>query len=165
MDDKKKVVLTNLCNYEITVSIPELHFTRKFPRKGAKISVDKDLFIEMANDPGLIYMLETGMLYLDDMETKIDLGLEPEGASEPQNIKMLTDKDYERYLTRMPVSELKSTIDTMQVEQVKSLVDYAIAHEITDISRCDILKKVTGTDVIRAVQLNRAAKEPLSDEE
>ena len=40
MDDKKKVVLTNLCNYEITVSIPELHFTRKFPRKGAKISVD-----------------------------------------------------------------------------------------------------------------------------
>ena len=154
-----------LCNYEITVSIPELHFTRKFPRKNARVSIDRDTFVEMANDPGLMYMLETGMLYLDDMETKIELGLEPEDATEPQNIKMLTDKDFERYLTVLPVSELKGVLDKMQVEQVKSLVDYAIRNEITDIGRCDILKKKTGTDVIRAVQLNRAAKEPLSDEE
>ena len=164
MDDNKKVTLTNMCKHEVTISFPELHITRSFPRKGAQVKFDREVFMEMIYDPGLMNMLQDGVLFLDDMDIKKEIGLEPEDAETPQNIKMLSDKDIERYLKVMPASELKGVLKTLKREQIDSIIDYAIEHEITDINRCDVLKKITGRDIIRAVQLNRAAKEELPEE-
>lgn len=164
MDDKNKVTLTNMCKHAVTLSFPELRITRTFAGKGAHVSFDKDIFMEMVYDPGLMYMLENGMLFLDDMDIKKELGLEPEDATEPQNIRILTDAEIKRYLTVLPVGELTGVLKKLKKEQIDSVIDYAIEHELTDISRCDILKKMTGRDVIRAVQLNRAAKEELPEE-
>lgn len=165
MDDKKKVTLTNMCKHEITVSFPELHIIRHFPSKGATVKFDRDTFMEMVYDPGLMYMLENGMLFLDDMEIKKELGLEPEDATEPENIIVITDKDIKRYLTVMPIGEFKKAIKKLKKEQIDSVIDYAIENEIVDMERCDILKKMTGRNIIKAIQFNRDNKEPLSENE
>lgn len=164
MDDKKKVTLTSMCKHEITISFPELHIIRHFPTKGAKIKFDADIFMEMAYDPGLMYMLENGMLFLDDMDIKKELGLEPEDAVEPENIVILSDKDIKRYLTVMPVGEFKKTLKKLKKEQIDSVIDYAIENEIVDMERCDFLKKMTGRDIIRAIQLNRDSKIPPTED-
>lgn len=161
MDDKKRITLTNMCKHEISLSFPEFHFVRTLPKKGATVKIDRETFLEMVYDPGLSYMLQSGMIFLDDMEIKKDIGLEPEDAEEPKNIKMLSDKDFERYLKILPITELKSVLKSLKKEQIDSLIDYAIEHEIVDMTRCDILKQMTGRDIVRAIQLNREAKEEL----
>lgn len=165
MDDKNKVTLISMCKQPITLSFPELRITRTFPRKGSKISFDKNAFSEMVYDPGLTYMLENGMLYIEDMEVKKEIGLEPEDADEPKNIKILTDAEMKRYLTVLPANELQTKIKSLKREQIEALVDFAIENEYSDYSRCEVIKKLTGRDIIRAIQLNHQAKEPVKEDE
>ena len=92
------------------------------------------------------------------MDVKIALGLEEEGAKAP-TIVILSDSDLNRYLTAMPTFEFKEKVKTLGREQIQALVDYAIEHELTPYDKCEILKEITQTDIIRAVQLNRDDKE------
>lgn len=165
MDDKNKVTLISMCKQPITLSFPELRITRTFPRKGSKISFDKNAFSEMVYDSGLTYMLENGMLYIEDMEVKKEIGLEPEDADEPQNIKILTNEEMKRYLTVLPANELQTKIKSLKREQIEALVDFAIENEYSDYSHCEVIKKLTGRDIIRAIQLNHQAKEPVKEDE
>ena len=47
----------------------------------------------------------------------------------------------------------------LSYEQKNSLVDYAIANEIANLDKCEFLKEITGIDIYKAIQLNRADKE------
>ena len=69
-----------------------------------------------------------------------------------------------RMMTVMPVFEFKEEIKTVPKEQVLNLVDYAVEHEYSDINKCDVLKEMTGIDVISAIRLNREDKEPVKGE-
>ena len=93
------------------------------------------------------------------MDVKIELGLEPEGATEPENIIILNDAQRQRLLTVAPIRDLKEMLGKISYEQAQELTEYAIDHEITDINRCEVLKTATGVDVIKAVLLRRQAKE------
>ena len=93
------------------------------------------------------------------MDVKIELGLEPEGATEPENIIVLNDAQRQRLLTVAPIRDLKEMLGKISYEQAQELTEYAIDHEITDINRCEVLKTATGVDVIKAVLLRRQAKE------
>jgi hypothetical protein len=92
------------------------------------------------------------------MDVKIALGLEEEGAAAP-SIVVLSDNELNRYLTVMPIFEFKTKVKTLGREQIQALVDYAIEHELTPYDKCEFLKEITQTDLIRAVQLNREDKE------
>ena len=47
----------------------------------------------------------------------------------------------------------------MSKEQIHSIVDYAVMHEITNYDKCSYLKELTDFDIIRTVQLNHDDKE------
>ena len=51
-------------------------------------------------------MIDSGMLYIEDMAVKKELGLEPEDAKEPVNIIVLSDKEMRHYIT-MPLAQFK----------------------------------------------------------
>ena len=86
MDKSNKVKVTSMTTGRLGVIIPEYNFNRTWPNKGSSMLVDKDVLEQLMFNEGVRYMFDNGMLYIEDMETKKELGLEPEDATEPVNI-------------------------------------------------------------------------------
>lgn len=156
--ENKQVMITNTIKSRVGINVPELHLKRVWEKKGVKKPIDFETLQQAFYDSSVEYLLREGILYIDDMEVKIALGLEEEGAKAP-SIVVLSEADLNRYLTAMPLFEFKEKIKTLGREQIQALVDYAIEKELTPYDKCEILKEITQTDIIRAVQLNREDKE------
>lgn len=162
--ENKKVKVKSLVNGRLGIKLPDLRLNVRWDRKGQTRMIDFEALQEAMFDYGTEYMFKQGMLGIEDMETKIALGLEPEGATEPQLIKVLNDEQMKRMMTVMPIFEFKNEIETIPKEQILNLVDFAIQNEYSDIKKCDILKEITGIDIISAIRLNREDKEPIKGE-
>ena len=150
--ENRKVTIESLSTGRVGIDIPELHLRRRWEKKGAKTTIDLDTLKEAIYYKGVSNLFTDGFL-------KIELGLEPEGATEPENIIILNDAQRQRLLTVAPIRDLKEMLGKISYEQAQELTEYAIDHEITDINRCEVLKTATGVDVIKAVLLRRQAKE------
>lgn len=143
----------------ISVNISDLRFKREWPNKGASIPIEREALEEMMYDSGFKYMIDTGMLYIEDLEVKKELGLEPEDATEPVNIIVLSDNDMKRMMTAMPQFEFDAKLKTLNYEQMLALADFAIKNELGDFGKCDAIKKACGKDILTAIRLNREDKE------
>ena len=110
-------------------------------------------------DPGFHNMLTMGMLYIEDMEVKKELDLEPQDAVEPVNIIVLNDKQKRQYLTELSLVGFKDKVKKLGRTQLEELADYAIDHRLLDVDKCNVLKEACGRDVINAVRLNEQNKE------
>lgn len=157
--ENKKVMVKNETNSRVGINLPDLKLKRTWEKKGVTRPIPFEDLQQAMYDPGVEYLFRQGMLSIDDMEVKIELGLEEEGTEEPTNIIILSDNEKQRYLKVLPLNEFKIKISELSYEQINNLVDYAIEKEFTDIDKCDLLKEKTGIDIIRAIQLNRQAKE------
>ena len=143
----------------ISVNISDLRFKREWPNKGASVLIEKETLEEMMYDSVFKYMIDTGMLYIEDLEVKKELGLEPEDATEPVNIIVLNDNDMKRMMTAMPQFEFDAKLKTLNYEQMLALADFAIRNELGDFGKCDAIKKACGKDILTAIKLNREDKE------
>lgn len=143
----------------VSVNISDLRFKREWPNKGASVLIEKETLEEMMYDSGFKYMIDTGMLYIEDLEVKKELGLEPEDATEPVNIIVLSDNDMKRMMTAMPQFEFDAKLKTLNYEQMLALADFAIKNELGDFGKCDAIKKACGKDILTAIRLNREDKE------
>lgn len=143
----------------ISVNISDLRFKREWPNKGASVLIEKETLEEMMYDSGFKYMIDTGMLYIEDLEVKKELGLEPEDATEPVNIIVLSDNDMKRMMTAMPQFEFDAKLKTLNYEQMLALADFAIKNELGNFGKCDAVKKACGKDILTAIKLNREDKE------
>lgn len=143
----------------VSVNIPDLRFKREWPNKGSSIPIERETLEEMMYDSGFKYMIDTGMLYIEDLEVKKELGLEPEDATEPVNIIVLNDNDMKRMMTAMPQFEFDAKLKTLNYEQMLALADFAIKNELGDFGKCDAIKKACGKDILTAIKLNREDKE------
>lgn len=153
MDKKVKVV--SLVSQRVVLTVPDLRLRRVWERKGAVAVIPFEQLEEAMYSPGVENLFKNGILGIDDMETKIALGLEPEGAKAPVNIITLNDEQRKRYLTVMPLHEFKEEIKKLPIEQINELAAYAIEHEILDFDKSEIIKKYVDVDIMRAVKLNR----------
>ena len=153
MDKKVKVV--SLVSQRVVLTVPDLRLRRVWERKGAVAVIPFEQLEEAMYSPGVENLFRNGVLGIDDMETKIALGLEPEGAKAPVNIITLNDEQRKRYLTVMPLHEFKEEIKKLPIEQINELAAYAIEHEILDFDKSEIIKKYVDVDIMRAVKLNR----------
>lgn len=156
--ENKQVMITNTIKSRVGINVPDLLLKRVWEKKGVKKPIEFNILQQAFYDPSVEYLFREGILYIDDMDVKIALGLEEEGAETP-SIVILNDSDLRRYLTAMPLFDFKQKIQTLGREQIQALVDYAIENELTPYDKCEILKEITQTDIIRAVQLNRDNKE------
>ena len=143
----------------VSVNISDLRFKREWPNKGASVLIEKETLEEMMYDSGFKYMIDTGMLYIEDLAVKKELGLEPEDATEPVNIIVLSDNDMKRMMTAMPQFEFDAKLKTLNYEQMLALADFAIKNELGDFGKCDAIKKACGKDILTAIKLNREDKE------
>jgi hypothetical protein len=61
-------------------------------------------------------MIDTGMLYIDDMQAKIDLGLEEPGTETPTRIKVFTPEQILTLLKIKKYDDFKAEIDSVSIE-------------------------------------------------
>lgn len=128
---------------------------RVWNKKGQKLPVSKDTLREAIYEPGVEYMFKNGILYIDDMDFKIELGLEVEGTKEPTQIARVDDKYLNRVLKLMPVSDMKKAIDKMSLVQKQELVDYAVCQNDIQLDRLKIVSDKCNVDILKAIELKR----------
>lgn len=155
----RKVNVKSTVEGMVGVKLPELHFARTWPKKGTVIPIDIDILKEGMYDNGLRVMLQEGILYIENMQDKIELDLEPEGAETPQEIIVLSDKEKLELLKDTSLIIFKERLAKLSKTQVEELAEYAITNEILDLEKSKVIKNLTGRDIIKAVQLNRDSKE------
>ena len=161
MEDKIKVV--NLVSARVNIDLPDVRLKRIWERKGAVKTIPFDQLEEAMYHPGVEALFREGTLGIEDLEVKKRLGLEPEDATEPVNIIILDDAQRKRYLTVMPLHEFKEKIQELPREQVSELAYFAIEKEYADFDKDEIIKKMTGIDIIGTIQMNKADKEEIKE--
>lgn len=158
-DDKQKVRVISTLKNKVTVNVPDIRFSRTWIAAGAAVNIDKETLEELMYDPGFRNMIQMGILYIEDLEVKKELGIEPEEATEPVNIILLSDKEKKYYLTELSLVGFKDKIKKLSKNQLEELADFAINNKLVDIDKCKVLKEACGRDVIGAIRLMELDKE------
>ena len=165
MNENSKVMVKSGVKGRVGVSLPELRFKRQWPKMGAMVPMEFSILQEAIFNDGFSRMLKNGVLVIEDMEAKIALGLEPEGATEPVNTFSLNEMQMVKLLKVDPIDSFKETISKLSKDQLMSLCDIAIEKEIYDFEKTDLLKKKTNIDIRKAIELNRKDKEEVITDE
>ena len=160
MEEKaSKVKVVSMVKHRVSVIVPEIRFNRTWPSAGSSVTIDRDVLEDLMYDVGFSNMLKMGMLYIEDMQVKKDLDLEPQDATEPVNIIVLNDKEKKKYLTELSLVGFKDKVKKLSRTQLEELANYAIDNRLVDIDKCKVLKEACGRDVINAIRLNELNKE------
>lgn len=154
--ENKKINVISTVDATVGIDDPQVRFSRTWERKNTVRQIEFDTLRELSYNPGVWNMFLMGILYIDDMEAKIELGLEDPDAKEPEKIIVLTDAQRKRYLTVMPIQEFKQNCAKLGLNELNNLVDYAIDNEIVDYDKASYLKQLTQRDIIKTIELNRA---------
>ena len=153
MDKSEKVKVISTLKNKVVVVLPELHFSRTWQTAGAVVSIPKDTLEELMYDIGFANMIKEGILYIEDMEVKKDLGIEPEDATEPVNVILLSDKEKRYYLTELSLVGFKDKLKKLSRNQVEELADFAIKNKLVDIEKCKLIEEICGRKILKAIEL------------
>ena len=156
-----KVIVTSMVSGNVGLTLPHLRVNKTWPKKGTKLPVEKEILREAIYEPGVEYMFKNGILYIEDMDFKIELGLEAEGAKAPTAIVPVDEKYLERLLKRMPVAEMKQAIKGMNDNQKREMIEYASEQNDIQLDRLSAIKELTGTDLFKVIELKRQKGELL----
>jgi hypothetical protein len=151
----EKVIVTSMVGGNVGLTLPHLRVNKTWPKKGTKLPIEKDVLREAIYEPGVEYMFKNGILYIEDMDFKIELGLEEEGAKAPTAVVPVDEKYLERLLKRMPVAEMKLTLKKMNDNQIREMVDYASEQNDIQLDRLSAIKEITGIDLFKVIELKR----------
>lgn len=162
--DERKVKVKSLISSRVLLTAPDLRLRREWERKGAVKTIPFDQLSEAIYNPGVEALFKDGALGIDDMQTKIDLGLEEEGTTAPTEIIGLDDAQRERYLKNMPIADFRKEVQKLPKEQLIEMANYAIEKEIVDFDKDSLLLKLTGIDIMSAIKLNKDDKEVVEED-
>lgn len=154
MENKQVKVISNI-DATIGINDQEMRVSRTWEKRGAVRVMDLDTLRELCYNPGTYNLFAKGILYIEDMDIKKELGFEPEEAEAPVNVIVLSEQQKQRFLKFAPLQDLKGICAQLTETEVNNLVDYAIQHEIIDYEKCQFLKEVTGRDIIKSIELNK----------
>ena len=158
MSDKIKVI--SAVNGRCGIDDFSLRISRRWPARGSVVTLTKDQIEElMYNNMAFQNMIREGKLYIDDMEVKKELGIEPEDAASP-TIILLDEKQLERYWKIIPFAQFKVEVKTLTKAQLDTLAEYAIAHgDEGSIEKANYLTSITNYDILEGIKLEKQSKE------
>lgn len=142
-----------------SISEPAYNLVRVFPNKGAVQTVPFDVLEQLLWQPGFRVAIDTGMLYIDDMQDKIDLGLEEPDTKTPTNIKVLNETQMMTLLKVKPYNEFIDELETLPMQQIRDLADYAAENNLVDMQKVDAIKQITGKDIVAMINKRRQFEE------
>lgn len=163
MEANTKISIKNLISSRVILVAPELRLKRTWEKKNQIRVVPFEQLEEAMYISGVEALFKDGVLDIIDTkdvkahDVKVALGLEVEGE-EPQ-IVILDDAQRKRYMSVMPLDDFKEAIKKLPKEQVIELANYAIANEMMDYDKSNIIQKLVDIDIMSAIKLNRDNKE------
>lgn len=157
MSDKIKVI--SEFNGRCVIENPDLRISRVWPARGSVITFTKEQIEELMFDPAFSNMVKEGYLYIEDLEVKKEVGVEPEDATEETAI-LLDEKQLKRFWKDMPLAQFKVEIKNLKKVQIDSLAEYAIQHgDEGSIDKANYLTKISGYQILKGIELERQSKE------
>lgn len=159
MSETRMVKFKNTTPGKVIVHEPAYGVHREFLGKGTVQMIPFDIVEQLLWRPGFKNMITSGILYIDNMQDKIDLQLEDPDTIVPTRIKILTDDQILTLLKVKSYTDFVAELKTVSVDQANAVVDYAIEHSLIDPQKVDYLKQVTGRDVIKSIAHKRDLEE------
>ena len=157
MSDKIKVI--SATDGRCGIDNLDLRISRRWPARGSVVTFTKEQIDELQFDPAFMNMVREGLLYIEDMDVKKEIGIEPEDAEKP-TIILMDDKALKCFWKDMPLAQFKVEIKTLTGEQIKSLAEYAIRHgEDGSIDKAKYRSKISGYQILKGIELERQNKE------
>lgn len=156
-----KVYVINMSSSMTGFSVPDKHWSKTWPRRGAKFLVEKDIIREAMYQYGVEYLFRKGILFIDDLEFKKELGLEAEDATETTAEIVALDENYlNRLIKLMPIKEAEAALEKLSDNQKKEVYDYAVKNsQSLDLTRVDMISKICKGDLLKAIQLKKQMEE------
>ena len=157
MSDKIKVI--SAARGRCVINNRDLGIKRVWQSRGDAVLFTKEQIEALMYDPAFSNMVNEGYLYIEDMEVKKEIGVEPEDAVAPTRI-LMDEKQLKRFWKDMPLSQFKVEIKNLTKQQITSLADYAIEHgEEGSIEKANYLSTVSDRNILKGIELNRQSKE------
>lgn len=157
MSEKIKVI--NAARGRCVVNNRDLGIRRVWQARGDVVTFTKEQLESLMYDPAFSNMVKEGYLYIDDMEVKKDIGVEPEDAEAP-TIILMDEKQLKRFWRDMPLPQFRLELRSLTRQQIMSLADYAIQHgEEGSIEKANYLSKLSERNILKGIELERQAKE------
>lgn len=155
--ENRMVAIKNTVNAKVCVSDMSLGVTRYWNKKGHVMSFPFEVVEQLLWNEGFKHMIDDGTLYIENLQDKIDLGIEPEGVVEPVNVIVLSDKQMKEYWTSIPYSVFVKEISDLPKTQVDNLIQFAIDNDLVDGQKCSYIKELTGKDILKAISYKSEA--------
>lgn len=155
--ENNRVQVKSAINGTIVLSNMDLRFRREWNKKGQINSIPFEILQDMIYEDGTMSLFKDGILEIPDQEIRIELGLEERGVTPEKH--SLTDNQMLGALYGSP-ADIAKAINTLPSAQIDDFVNLAVEKEVTDMAKVDIIKKMTGKDVLALVKFNRQVKEP-----
>lgn len=151
MEPIRTVNVTNMIRANVSIARPEFGINRVWSDFGQTMKIPFENLEQGMWDPAIQNLFTSGILYIDNLQDKIDLGLEPADAAEPVNIVLLDENKMENLLKNTPLTVFKKEVSALTRVQVDSLISYAINKKIIDPDKCSWLKDLTGKDILKSI--------------
>lgn len=159
MDKNGKVIFQSMCASTLVVHEPAFSVHVEFPGRGSVQAIPMETVRQLLWRQGFKNMITSGLLYINDMEDKIELGLEDPDTKVPTKIKVFTPEQILTLLKVKSYDEFVKEVESAPIEQANAIVDYAVEHSILDAQKIEFLKKVTNRDVIQLLNRKRMNEE------
>jgi hypothetical protein len=152
----KNIRIKSMVKSTVVLTVPHLNLRRTWAKKGAIQMISLENLEQAIFEPGVEFLFKSGLLFIDDLDTRVTLGLEQPGVT-PDTVEIieLTDEYAKTLLQNTTLSEFQEKIKKLSISQVQELTSIAIELSITDYHRCEILKSATGKDVLKIVLRNK----------
>ena len=161
---EKMVIVKNMIDSKVGFVYGAYKY--RWEKRGQKLPIPFEVLHQALYLDAIRNMFTQGMLYIDNMDDKKELGLESQDATKPENIIALSELEVKELLTVKPIDVFKHTIATLPDAQIDNVIDYAITNNIVEYEKCAILKQITGRDIMTAIQRKaQIAEEERRDKE
>lgn len=154
-NDTRYVIIKNMLNANVSVKKPQYGINRTWTQFGQPMRLPFEAVEQLLWDTGFSNMIRSGILYIEDMQDKIDLGLEPAGAKEPENIIVLTEKQMADLWNNKPVEVFKAEVRKLPQMQIDNLIGYAIKNKCTDVEKCTFIKLNYKRDILKSISIDQ----------
>ena len=144
-----------------TVSLYDsmMPFRKAWNKRGAIVPVEREKAAQLYYNSGLEKALRAGILAIDDKDFLYEVGFYASKEDEANHIE-LTPAMMEKCISVMPVWELEKTITKLSATQVAELAEFAITNYAKlKMDRMDLLGKVSGKNILKAIELYKASQE------
>lgn len=162
----KLVKIKSMSRGTVGITVPYLSLRRTWARKGAVQQLPMDVLKEAIYEPGVEYLFKTGMLSIESLEDRIELGLEEPGTTEETaKLVSLSQEELIRLVKEASYDEFKEKLEKLTRPQALELAEVAIDQEITDYSKGRLIYNKTGRDVFKIVTTKKEEEEAEKEKE